>query len=75
MLCPLSQDPEAALQELQLELIDLQSDSVLKQKFNSVKLDDFYASLSEATFPNIQKTAQRMLVLFGFTYVCEQASA
>ncbi|KAK5866357.1 hypothetical protein PBY51_020554 [Eleginops maclovinus] len=31
--CPLSQDPEAAPQELQLELIDLQSDSVLKEKF------------------------------------------
>ena len=36
-----SQDPETAQQELQLELIDLQSDSVLKKKFNSVKLDDF----------------------------------
>ena len=33
--CPLSQDPETAQPELQLELIDLQSDSVFKEKFNS----------------------------------------
>ncbi|KAJ8378190.1 hypothetical protein AAFF_G00245380 [Aldrovandia affinis] len=65
--CPLSQDPETAPEELQLELIDLQSDPVLKEKFNSLKLNDFYASLNEAAFP-----AQKMLVLFGSTYVCEQ---
>jgi hypothetical protein len=70
--CPLSRDPETAPQELQLELIDLQSDSVLKEKFNSLKLNDFYASLNEATFPNLRKMAQKMLTLFGSTYVCEQ---
>ncbi|XP_014670819.1 PREDICTED: general transcription factor II-I repeat domain-containing protein 2-like [Priapulus caudatus] len=62
--CPLSQDPETAPEELQLELIDLQSDSVLKEKFNSVKLNDFYASLNRATFPNLRRTAQKMLTLF-----------
>ncbi|XP_017342074.1 alpha-globin transcription factor CP2 isoform X2 [Ictalurus punctatus] len=70
--CPLSQDPETAPQELQMELIDLQSDSVLKEKFNSLKLNDFYASLNEATFPNLRRTAHKMLTLFGPTYVCEQ---
>ena len=70
--CPLSQDPETAQYELQLELIDIQSDSVFKEKFNSLKLNDFYASLNEATFPNLRRTAQKMLVLFGSTYVCEQ---
>ena len=69
--CPLSQDPETAKPELQLELIDLQSDSVTKEKF-SLKLNDFYASLNEAIFPNLRRTAQKMLVLFGSTYVCEQ---
>ena len=34
--CPLSQDPETAQPKLQLELIDLQSDSVFKEKFNSL---------------------------------------
>ncbi|XP_027861956.1 general transcription factor II-I repeat domain-containing protein 2-like [Xiphophorus couchianus] len=70
--CPLSQDPETAPHELQLELIDLQSDSVSKEKFRSLKLNDFYASLNEATFPNLRRTAQKMLALFGSTYVCEQ---
>ena len=70
--CPLPQDPETAQPELQFELIDLQSDSVFKEKFNSLKLNDFYASLNEATFPNRRKIAQKMLVLFGSTCVCEQ---
>nr|KAF6360091.1 hypothetical protein mMyoMyo1_011049 [Myotis myotis] len=70
--CPLSQNPETAPEEVQLELIDLQSDIVLKEKFSSLELRDFYASLNEATFPNIRKMAQKILVLFGSTYVCEQ---
>nr|KAF6360084.1 hypothetical protein mMyoMyo1_011042 [Myotis myotis] len=70
--CPLSQNPETAPEEVQLELIDLQSDFVLKEKFSSLELRDFYASLNEATFPNIWRMAQKILVLFGSTYVCEQ---
>lgn len=70
--CPFTQDPETAPQELPLELIDLQCDAVLKKKFNSLKLHEFHASLSAAKFPDIQKMAQRILVLFGSTYVCEQ---
>ncbi|XP_059835965.1 general transcription factor II-I repeat domain-containing protein 2B-like [Hypanus sabinus] len=71
--CPLSQDPETAPEELQLELIDLQSDPILKEKFNSLKLNDFYASLGKEVFPNLRRTAQKMLALFGSTYLCEQA--
>lgn len=63
--CPLSQDPETAPHEVQLELIDLQSDSSLKEKFNTLKLH-------EATIPNLRRTAQKMLALFGSTSVCEQ---
>ncbi|XP_059845272.1 general transcription factor II-I repeat domain-containing protein 2-like [Hypanus sabinus] len=70
--CPLSQDPKTAPEELQLELIDLQSDPVLKEKFNSLKLNDFYASLGKEVFPNLRRTAQKMLALFGSTYLCEQ---
>ncbi|XP_077386299.1 general transcription factor II-I repeat domain-containing protein 2-like isoform X1 [Festucalex cinctus] len=70
--CPFSQDPETVPHEVQLELIDLQSDATLKEKFNTLKLNDFYASLNEATFPNLRRTAQKMLALFGSTYVCEQ---
>ncbi|XP_076741560.1 general transcription factor II-I repeat domain-containing protein 2A-like [Maylandia zebra] len=69
---PLSQDPETAPEELQLELIDLQSDPALKEKFSSLKLNDFYASLNDAAFPNLRRRAQMMLALFGSTFVCEQ---
>ena len=61
-----------APQELQLVLIDLQSDYLLKEKFQVLKLNEFYALLNDATFPNIQKMEQRMLILFGSTYICEQ---
>ena len=71
MSCPFTQDPETP-QELQLELTDLQCDTILKEKCNSFKLDGFYVSLSAAKFPNIQKMAQIMLVLFGSTYLYEQ---
>nr|KAF6360164.1 hypothetical protein mMyoMyo1_011117 [Myotis myotis] len=70
--CSLSQNPETAPEEVQLKLIDLQSDFVLKEKFSSLELRDFYASLNEATFPNIRRMAQKILVLFGSTYICEQ---
>lgn len=70
--CPFTQNPETVPQELQLEQTDLQCDTILNERFHSLKLDEFNASLSAAKFPNIQKMAQRMLVLFGSTYVCEQ---
>ena len=69
---PLSQVAATAPQELQLELIDLQSDYVLNEKFKTLKLSEFYASLSNTRFPEIRKMAQKMLVLFGSTYICEQ---
>lgn len=70
--CPLSQDPETAPQEVQLELIDLQSDAVLKENFHSLPLKEFYASLKDDCFPNLRGMAQKILALFGSTYVCEQ---
>ena len=58
--------------DVQLELIDLQSDAVLAERFKSESLLDFYSSLKEENFPNIRRHAQKMLVLFGSTYICEQ---
>ena len=72
ILAPLSQVTATAPQEVQLELIDLQSDYVLKEKFKTLKLNEFYASLSHTRFPEIRRMAQKMLVLFDSTYICEQ---
>nr|XP_033932408.1 general transcription factor II-I repeat domain-containing protein 2B-like [Pseudochaenichthys georgianus] len=56
--------------DVQLELIDLQSDAVLAEHFKSASLLDFYSSLEEENFPNSRRHAQKMLVLFGSTYIC-----
>lgn len=52
--CPFTQDPETVPEELQIELIDHQSDTVMKEKFSSVELDEFHALIRAAKFPNIQ---------------------
>ncbi|KAM3836157.1 general transcription factor II-I repeat domain-containing protein 2A-like [Diretmus argenteus] len=58
--------------DVQMELIDLQSDLLLVEHFRSVSLLDFYSSLKEENFPHLRRHAPRILVLFGSTYVCEQ---
>ncbi|XP_029448954.1 general transcription factor II-I repeat domain-containing protein 2-like [Rhinatrema bivittatum] len=70
--CPLACHYEEAPVELQLELIDLQCDPSLKEKCRSEKPAAFYASLSDTDFPKIREAAQKVLVLFGSTYLCEQ---
>ncbi|KAG1927222.1 EPM2A-interacting protein [Pimephales promelas] len=69
---PFSFDSDQVPPDAQLELIDMQCDPSLKEKFTSSSLDRFYGALSEGKFPNMRRHAQRMLVLFGSTYVCEQ---
>ncbi|XP_060929426.1 general transcription factor II-I repeat domain-containing protein 2-like [Limanda limanda] len=58
--------------DVQLELIDLQCDSRLAWLFKSVSLLKFYSSLKEENFPRMRRRAQKMFVLFGSTYICEQ---
>ena len=69
---PFTTDFEKVPDALQLELIDLQCDSTLKEKFQSESTDKFYASLNESKFANLRKMAMKLLVLFGSTYICEQ---
>ena len=52
---PLSQVDAIVSQELQMELIDLHRDYVLEEKLKSLKLFDFYASISDTRFPKIRK--------------------
>ncbi|XP_071063277.1 general transcription factor II-I repeat domain-containing protein 2B-like [Pseudochaenichthys georgianus] len=69
---PFTCSVDNAPSDVQLELIDLQSDAVLAEHFKSASLLDFYSSLKEENFPNMRRHAQKMLVLFGSTYICEQ---
>ena len=69
---PFTCNVDNAPTDLQLELIDLQSDAVIGELFKTMSLKSFYASLDEQSFPKIRSHAQKMFVLFGSPYVCEQ---
>lgn len=69
---PFNCSVDDAPSEVQMELIDLQSDILLAEHFRSVSLLDFYSSFKEENFPHLRRHAQRILVLFGSTYNCEQ---
>ncbi|CAK9816493.1 Zinc finger BED domain-containing protein 5 [Anthophora plagiata] len=51
-------------------LIDLISDTDLKEKYKDQPLNDFWASLSEE-YPNFSKQAIIVLLPFSTTYLCE----
>ena len=70
---PFSFDIDAVPENLQLELIDLQSDPALKGFFNSVKLSEFYESLSSDKYSVLKDYAGKMFSIFGSTYICEQS--
>ncbi|KAJ3581116.1 hypothetical protein NHX12_017622 [Muraenolepis orangiensis] len=70
---PFSVNVDAVSEELQMELLELQSDSDLHSRFRELSLQDFYRSIPAHRYGKIRKHAQVMLSLFGSTYVCEQA--
>ena len=70
---PFSFEVEGIPTHLQMEILDFQSDNLLKDNFREMSLSCFYASLNDATFPRLKSLARKILVLFGSTYVCEQA--
>lgn len=70
---PFSFDAEQAPENMQMELIELQCDTELQEKFESHDLLDFYSKfVSEARFPAVRKNALYVASLFGSTYICEQ---
>ncbi|XP_068603631.1 general transcription factor II-I repeat domain-containing protein 2B-like [Brachionichthys hirsutus] len=58
--------------DVQLELIDLQSDLMLAGRFKTAPLLEFYAALQEENFPRMRSRVQKLLVLFGSTHACKQ---
>ena len=60
-----------AEENLQMELLEMQSDSTLKAKYLEVGIPGFYSYLPEK-FTNFRKFSTRIMAMFGSTYVCEQ---
>ena len=56
---------------LQLELIELQANDLLKDKFKEGFVA-FYQFLPKEQFPNLRNFASGFLSMFGTTYMCEQ---
>ncbi|CAN7950549.1 unnamed protein product [Ixodes hexagonus] len=57
--------------ELQMELLELQANATLRQKFQDVGVPQFYRFLDEACFPALRQQAARIIAMFGSTYLCE----
>ncbi len=68
---PFSYDAGEVCETMQMELIEMQCDSALKDKFNETGVPECYNYLSDR-FPNFKKFVSRHLSMFGSTYLCEQ---
>ena len=69
---PFAVEVDDVSEEVQMEVLDLQCDTVLKQKYTHVGVPDFYKFLPREKFPKLVSDAARHMAMFGSTYVCEQ---
>ncbi len=59
---------------LQMQLVDLQADVVLKEQFVGSDSSTFWLQMvPETAFPGLRKVALHILNMFGSTYNCEAA--
>ena len=58
--------------ELQLELVELQWNTELKQLFLNVSKILIYQALSKSNFPNLKSHAQKVIAMFASSYICKQ---
>ncbi|EEC13307.1 general transcription factor II, putative, partial [Ixodes scapularis] len=52
-------------------VLELQTNTTLRQKFQDVGVPQFYKFLGETWFPNLRQRAARIIVMFGNTCLCE----
>ncbi|XP_016080618.1 PREDICTED: general transcription factor II-I repeat domain-containing protein 2B isoform X2 [Miniopterus natalensis] len=68
---PFSVKIESVHEALQMEVIDLQCNTVLKTKYDKVGIPEFYKYLW-SSYPRYKNHCAKILSMFGSTYVCEQ---
>ncbi|XP_037599703.1 general transcription factor II-I repeat domain-containing protein 2B [Cebus imitator] len=68
---PFSTKIDSVHEELQMEVIDLQCNTVLKTKYDKVGIPEFYKYLW-GSYPKYKHHCAKILSMFGSTYVCEQ---
>ena len=70
---PFSVDVNTSPHEMQMEIIELQSSNMLKAKYDSVPIANFYIEdLQKSTYPHLNDIAKRVMCMFESTYCCEQ---
>uniref|UniRef100_A0A452IFC9 HAT C-terminal dimerisation domain-containing protein n=1 Tax=Gopherus agassizii TaxID=38772 RepID=A0A452IFC9_9SAUR len=69
---PFAVEIDYVAEEMQIELVELQCDTILKQKYTDVGIPVFYGFLSEERFPILFSASARIMAMFGSTYICEQ---
>lgn len=57
---------------LQMEIIDLQNDTILKAKYEECDIIKFYSFLPNDIYKELTILAKNIISMFGSTYVCEQ---
>ncbi|XP_001494185.1 general transcription factor II-I repeat domain-containing protein 2 isoform X1 [Equus przewalskii] len=68
---PFSMKIESVPEALQMEVIDLQCNTVLKTKYDKVGIPEFYRYLW-SSYPRYKTHCAKILSMFGSTYICEQ---
>ena len=69
---PFDCDLESVAADLQMEVIEIQSNDTLKYKYKTENLLDFYRCMADDQFPNFKNFARGLISVFGTTYMCEK---
>ncbi|XP_069920604.1 general transcription factor II-I repeat domain-containing protein 2B isoform X2 [Oryctolagus cuniculus] len=71
---PFSVTVDCVREDLQLEVIDLQCNTLLKAKYDKVGVPEFYRHLC-SSYPRLRAHCAKVLSMFGSTHICEQLFA
>ncbi|CAM4567714.1 unnamed protein product [Caretta caretta] len=64
---PFAVEIDNVAEEMQMDLVELQCDTILKQKYTDVGIPEFYRFLSQEGFPTLFSASVRIMAMFGST--------